>query len=37
VIDGEIVCLGRRGRPQFKDLLFRRGQPFRDPGGGIFE
>ena len=27
VLDGEIVCLDRRGRPQFKDLLFRRGQP----------
>ena len=27
VLDGEIVCLDKRGRPQFKDLLFRRGQP----------
>jgi len=27
VIDGEIVCLDRRGRPQFKDLLFHRGTP----------
>jgi bifunctional non-homologous end joining protein LigD len=27
VLDGEIVCLDRRGRTQFKDLLFRRGQP----------
>jgi len=27
VLDGEIVCLDRRGRPQFKDLLLRRGQP----------
>jgi ATP-dependent DNA ligase len=27
VLDGEIVCLDRRGRPQFKDLLFRRGVP----------
>jgi len=27
VIDGEICSLGRRGRPQFKNLLFRRGNP----------
>ncbi len=27
VIDGEIVCLDRHGRPQFKDLLFHRGTP----------
>jgi bifunctional non-homologous end joining protein LigD len=27
VLDGEIVCLDRRGKPQFKDLLFRRGEP----------
>src|SRR6185369_16246100 len=27
VLDGEIVCLDRRGRPQFKDLLFHRGEP----------
>jgi bifunctional non-homologous end joining protein LigD len=27
VLDGEIVCVDRRGRPQFKDLLFRRGDP----------
>jgi len=27
VLDGEIVCLDRNGRPQFRDLLFRRGQP----------
>jgi len=27
VIDGEIACVDRRGRPQFKDLLFRRGTP----------
>jgi bifunctional non-homologous end joining protein LigD len=27
VLDGEIVCLDRKGRPQFKDLLFRRGVP----------
>ena len=25
VIDGEICSLDRRGRPQFKNLLFRRG------------
>jgi bifunctional non-homologous end joining protein LigD len=24
VIDGEIVCLDSRGRPQFRDLLFHR-------------
>src|SRR6266849_6102812 len=27
VIDGEICSLDRRGRPQFKNLLFRRGSP----------
>jgi bifunctional non-homologous end joining protein LigD len=27
VLDGEIVCLDRKGRPQFSDLLFRRGKP----------
>ncbi len=27
VIDGEICSLDKRGRPQFKDLLFRRGNP----------
>jgi len=27
VIDGEIVCLDRRGGPQFNDLLFHRGEP----------
>jgi bifunctional non-homologous end joining protein LigD len=27
VIDGEIVCLDRRGRPRFNDLLFHRGDP----------
>jgi hypothetical protein len=27
VFDGEIVCLDRRGRPQFNDLLFHRGEP----------
>jgi ATP-dependent DNA ligase len=28
VIDGEIVCLDRRGRSNFKNLLFRRDWPF---------
>src|SRR5216683_6713644 len=27
VIDGEIVCLDKRGRPQFRDLLFHWGEP----------
>jgi bifunctional non-homologous end joining protein LigD len=27
VIDGEIVCLDKRGRPQFRDLLFHRVAP----------
>ncbi len=27
VLDGEIVCLDRKGRPQFNDLLFKRSQP----------
>jgi bifunctional non-homologous end joining protein LigD len=27
VIDGEIYSLDRRGRPQFKNLMFRRGNP----------
>jgi bifunctional non-homologous end joining protein LigD len=27
VLDGEIVCLDRRGRSQFNDLLFHRGAP----------
>jgi len=27
IFDGEIVCLDKRGRPQFKNLLFRRGDP----------
>jgi bifunctional non-homologous end joining protein LigD len=27
MLDGEIVCLDRRGRPQFTDLLFHRGGP----------
>jgi len=27
VLDGEIVCLDKDGRPQFRQLLFRRDQP----------
>jgi bifunctional non-homologous end joining protein LigD len=27
VMDGEIVCLDDKGRCQFNDLLFRRGEP----------
>src|SRR5204863_7506002 len=27
VIDGEICSVDRRGKPQFKNLLFRRGNP----------
>jgi bifunctional non-homologous end joining protein LigD len=27
VLDGEIVCLDENGRPQFHDLLRRRGEP----------
>jgi bifunctional non-homologous end joining protein LigD len=27
VVDGEIVCLDKFGRPQFRDLLFHRGEP----------
>jgi ATP dependent DNA ligase domain len=27
VLDGEIVCLNEHGKPQFRDLLFRRGEP----------
>ena len=27
VLDGEIVCLDTRGKPQFNDLLFHRGEP----------
>src|SRR5262252_6653331 len=26
-LDGEIVCLDSHGRPQFKNLLFRRAEP----------
>jgi bifunctional non-homologous end joining protein LigD len=28
VLDGEIVCLDSHGKPQFRDLLFRRAEPF---------
>lgn len=27
VLDGEIVCLDKKGRSQFEELLFRRGEP----------
>jgi bifunctional non-homologous end joining protein LigD len=27
VLDGEIVCLDKRGKPHFNDLLFHRGEP----------
>jgi bifunctional non-homologous end joining protein LigD len=27
VLDGEIVCLDLDGKPQFRDLLFRRAEP----------
>ena len=27
VLDGEIVCLDKKGKPQFRDLLFRRAIP----------
>ena len=27
VLDGEIVCLDAYGKPQFRDLLFRRAEP----------
>src|SRR6266851_9925323 len=27
VLDGEIICLDKRGRPQFNNLLFHRGEP----------
>jgi bifunctional non-homologous end joining protein LigD len=27
ILDGEIVCLDDHGKPQFSDLLFRRGEP----------
>src|SRR5690242_18994527 len=28
VLDGEIVCLDARGKPQFRDLLFRLSEPY---------
>jgi bifunctional non-homologous end joining protein LigD len=28
VLDGEIVCLDPNGKPQLRDLLFRRAEPF---------
>src|ERR1700693_119711 len=28
VLDGEIVCLDKRGKPQFRDLLFHRAEPY---------
>jgi bifunctional non-homologous end joining protein LigD len=28
VLDGEIVCLDSYGKPEFRDLLFRRAEPF---------
>ena len=28
VLDGEIACLDSDGKPQFRDLLFRRAEPF---------
>jgi bifunctional non-homologous end joining protein LigD len=28
VLDGEIVCLDSEGKPQFRDLLFRRAEPY---------
>jgi bifunctional non-homologous end joining protein LigD len=27
ILDGEIVCVDKRGKPQFRDLLFHRGEP----------
>jgi ATP-dependent DNA ligase len=27
-LDGEIVCLDSHGKPQFRNLLFRRAEPF---------
>jgi len=27
VIDGEVVCIDRHGKPQFRDLLWRRAEP----------
>ena len=28
ILDGEIVCLDRDGRPQFDQLFYRRGEPY---------
>jgi bifunctional non-homologous end joining protein LigD len=28
VLDGEIVCLDKRGKSQFKSLMYRRGEPY---------
>jgi bifunctional non-homologous end joining protein LigD len=28
VLDGEIVCLDAKGRSQFNELLYRRGEPY---------
>ena len=28
MLDGEIVCLDKRGIPQFRDLLFHRAEPY---------
>src|SRR5689334_6429304 len=28
ILDGEIVCLDREGRPQFDKLFYRRGEPY---------
>jgi bifunctional non-homologous end joining protein LigD len=28
VLDGEIICLDAQGKPHFRDLLFRRAEPF---------
>ncbi len=32
VLDGEIVCVDKKGKPQFRDLLFRRGVPHEESG-----